>query len=373
MQCRRVQARLSAFLDGEIPPREARAVEAHLKACDRCREEREALERTIRMVRELGVEPAPDDLCDRVLAGLDDTPSEAKPVGRPVGRWRIWWSAAAAIVVGGAIALLWPAARVEKGPAWEARRPSAPVAGPESREESLRLGREAAEGSSYRRAPEPVLQAAPEGRGAGAVPSERGLAGRQVPSVVSANVEIAVVSDDPAAAFERTVKIANAEGWLPAEAMRRALDRSQQARRALGPVVLFLAEEEILRLQRDLSRAGLEQVVRTQQAPAREEAKKELPRQALSQRAARTPPATDQQARRRGEDADLQAAPQAPGGVQVPGNRALLPQVQSIAEQEAVLRQVQASAPSLVQVTLTFAGEPVQPAAAGAAQEPAGH
>ena len=43
MQCRKVKDQLSAFLDGELPPREAEAVKAHLDVCDKCRTERELL------------------------------------------------------------------------------------------------------------------------------------------------------------------------------------------------------------------------------------------------------------------------------------------------------------------------------------------
>ena len=152
---------------------------------------------------------------------------------------------------------------------------------------------------------------------------------------VTSGVEIAIVSDNPRSAFDKTVKIANAVGWLPKQEMNRALVRSQDTNQPVGNVILFLADEEVGRLQRDLARAGLEQIVRRQEP--------------LKQQYAARPA--------RGKAAELDSSQrkrEAGRRAQSLSNRVLLPQVQSFAEQQAVLNQVNQAAPSLNQVTLSF-------------------
>ena len=83
MRCRKVTHQISAFLDGELTPKEAARIQKHLDACPRCRAEREALERTIHSVKELPLVPAPASLRDNVLAGLEGEAEEKAPVPAP--------------------------------------------------------------------------------------------------------------------------------------------------------------------------------------------------------------------------------------------------------------------------------------------------
>jgi anti-sigma factor RsiW len=53
MECTEVFGWLSAWLDGELEPEEARRVEEHLAGCGRCRRERALLAATSRAVRAL--------------------------------------------------------------------------------------------------------------------------------------------------------------------------------------------------------------------------------------------------------------------------------------------------------------------------------
>lgn len=53
MKCGAVEARLSAFLDGDLPAREGRAVGSHLEGCPRCREHERTLRGTLDLVSEL--------------------------------------------------------------------------------------------------------------------------------------------------------------------------------------------------------------------------------------------------------------------------------------------------------------------------------
>jgi anti-sigma factor RsiW len=51
--CRQVRRTLQAFLDGEVEPRRAELVAAHLESCSRCQVEAEVLTRVIDSLRRL--------------------------------------------------------------------------------------------------------------------------------------------------------------------------------------------------------------------------------------------------------------------------------------------------------------------------------
>jgi anti-sigma factor RsiW len=58
--CQYVTNKLSAYQDDEVTPAEKDAIEAHLRTCEACRRQHEALLHTYRMLRNLpGIEPAP--------------------------------------------------------------------------------------------------------------------------------------------------------------------------------------------------------------------------------------------------------------------------------------------------------------------------
>ena len=58
--CRHIRKKLSAYQDGEIDPAEKVAIEAHLRTCDACRKEHEALIHTYEMFMSLpDMEPSP--------------------------------------------------------------------------------------------------------------------------------------------------------------------------------------------------------------------------------------------------------------------------------------------------------------------------
>jgi anti-sigma factor RsiW len=60
MECTEASGWLSAWLDGELEPAEARRVEEHLAGCERCRRERALLAATSRAVRALPPETVSD-------------------------------------------------------------------------------------------------------------------------------------------------------------------------------------------------------------------------------------------------------------------------------------------------------------------------
>lgn len=58
--CRHIQKKLSAYQDGEVEPVEKEAIEDHLRTCDACRKEHEALIHTYEMFMSLpDMEPSP--------------------------------------------------------------------------------------------------------------------------------------------------------------------------------------------------------------------------------------------------------------------------------------------------------------------------
>jgi anti-sigma factor RsiW len=58
MNCRDVEALWADWLGGELDAAQAGRLEAHLSECPTCRQEAEALQRTVRLVRSLETEPA---------------------------------------------------------------------------------------------------------------------------------------------------------------------------------------------------------------------------------------------------------------------------------------------------------------------------
>jgi anti-sigma factor RsiW len=69
MRCQKAIPRLNAYVDGELPERHRRLVEAHLKSCDACRrrcDEIRSLE--IMLQGSLPVAPLPGGLAARIMA-----------------------------------------------------------------------------------------------------------------------------------------------------------------------------------------------------------------------------------------------------------------------------------------------------------------
>ncbi len=67
MRCEKPRGRLSEYLDGALPSREAAELERHLTECESCRRELEALRHTVRALRELPREAAPPGFGERVM------------------------------------------------------------------------------------------------------------------------------------------------------------------------------------------------------------------------------------------------------------------------------------------------------------------
>ena len=82
-----VRARLSALIDGALPPREAADVEAHLEDCATCRADLAQVRATVRLLREVEPVQVPEGFATSVRGRIERLPDAV----RPSSRWRIVW------------------------------------------------------------------------------------------------------------------------------------------------------------------------------------------------------------------------------------------------------------------------------------------
>jgi anti-sigma factor RsiW len=86
VHCERVRERLSAYLDGELPPEGLRGVEDHLRTCLDCRRAHSRLIRLGALLAEVDL-PVPAGFAERVLAAAQK-PSAQPATTRPVRVFR---------------------------------------------------------------------------------------------------------------------------------------------------------------------------------------------------------------------------------------------------------------------------------------------
>jgi hypothetical protein len=79
MRCARVRARVSRWLDGDLEPSVARAVQGHLLACPACARHAEELRAACALVADLPRLAAPEPLATRVLDRLEIEGSSRRP------------------------------------------------------------------------------------------------------------------------------------------------------------------------------------------------------------------------------------------------------------------------------------------------------
>ena len=113
MDCQSVFDRLSADLDGELPPAEAAAVRRHIQICAECSRTRGQLETARSAFRAIALEPVGDNFDDGVFRRLRD--------GHQLRRW---FSAAAGVAAVLGIVLLLRAPRPAPGNVGGPRTPS---------------------------------------------------------------------------------------------------------------------------------------------------------------------------------------------------------------------------------------------------------
>ncbi len=91
MRCEEVQDLASAWLDNELPDALAREVSAHEADCDACHAYITGLRQMSGHMRQLGREPAPPGLAERIRAALTEEAEAEQPSARPFptrARWR---------------------------------------------------------------------------------------------------------------------------------------------------------------------------------------------------------------------------------------------------------------------------------------------
>jgi hypothetical protein len=99
MLTRHVSRLLARYCDGQLGDAEARAVEAHLASCARCRAERDEILFAAGLLRQLKIVSPPDAVWAAIARGVPDA--------RPQRRWQwrpaLGWAGVAILVIGGAV------------------------------------------------------------------------------------------------------------------------------------------------------------------------------------------------------------------------------------------------------------------------------
>ena len=83
MNCDRIRALFSSYLDGAVPGRQMQAVSQHLRECAGCRTEYAAWQRTQRLLASLGPKSAPPELSLRLRVAISQAAAQ-----RSQRRWQ---------------------------------------------------------------------------------------------------------------------------------------------------------------------------------------------------------------------------------------------------------------------------------------------
>ncbi len=68
MDCEKIEAQLSAYIDGEMPEKDATAIGEHIATCSDCAQAEQVLRKTSRLLKSWENVPAPDVFCEALLA-----------------------------------------------------------------------------------------------------------------------------------------------------------------------------------------------------------------------------------------------------------------------------------------------------------------
>ncbi len=99
MKCRRTCERLNAYLDGELAPHEALAVQEHLRACPRCAAELDELKRLNRALEGQPLIAVPAAFARRVRAAGEERRAGPVPIATSTARLNLVLSRVAAVVM----------------------------------------------------------------------------------------------------------------------------------------------------------------------------------------------------------------------------------------------------------------------------------
>jgi hypothetical protein len=121
---------IPAYCDGQLPPKKARTIAAHLERCERCRRECDEVRFAAALLREMRIEPAPDDLwtaIERHLGERETSSSSRWSFRRPL----VAVGALLVLLIGGVIyrqsqrfgGASWEVTIVDNGASRTARQP----------------------------------------------------------------------------------------------------------------------------------------------------------------------------------------------------------------------------------------------------------
>ena len=108
---------IPAYCDGQLPPKKASAVAAHLERCERCRRECEEVRFAAALLREMPIVPAPDEVWRGIERNLERRETSSSSLS--------WWSSRCQLVAAGTLLLLvigglaYRQAQRFRGPSWE--------------------------------------------------------------------------------------------------------------------------------------------------------------------------------------------------------------------------------------------------------------
>ena len=106
---------IPAYCDGQLPPKKARAIAAHLERCERCRRERDDVRFAAALLREMPIERAPDALwagIEQHLRERETSPSSRWLLRRPL----VAVGALLVLLIGG---LIYRQSQRVRGDSWE--------------------------------------------------------------------------------------------------------------------------------------------------------------------------------------------------------------------------------------------------------------
>lgn len=86
MDCKAVEEKLSAYLDGQLSAEEMRLVDAHLKTCPACQDELSSLEGTIALLHSLEAVAPPVELKEKILGRVQELNLRQQPQFTVPGR-----------------------------------------------------------------------------------------------------------------------------------------------------------------------------------------------------------------------------------------------------------------------------------------------
>jgi hypothetical protein len=78
MNCGEAKKLFSPYLDGQVSGREMRALDGHMEECSRCTREYAAIQRTQRLLADLGPKRAPDDLALKLRVAISREVAEKR-------------------------------------------------------------------------------------------------------------------------------------------------------------------------------------------------------------------------------------------------------------------------------------------------------